>query len=128
MEEDWEEFEYGPRTDFGELRVTMHRDGRILFGAKTVKEMGDPPSVMLLFKRKERLIGVRPVHPRNPKAMHMRSNSRDNYRLLSASRFCRQHGINVDRTMIFNTPVIVDGMLKLDLKAVTYIGWRGQAK
>jgi len=122
MEEEWEEFEYGPRTDYGELRVTMYSNGKISLGAKAAKELGDPPAAMLMYKRKDRLIGVRPVHPRDPKAIPLRSNFRDNYRLLSANRFCRHYGINVERTLIFNTPVIEGSVLTLDLKNVTYIG------
>lgn len=122
MEEEWEEFEYGPRTDYGELRVTMSRVGQISLGAKAMKDLGDPTAAMLLYKPKERMIGLRPVHPRHPKAIPLRSNFRDNYRLLRANRFCKHYGIEITRTLMFNTPVIEDGLLMLDLKAVTYIG------
>ena len=122
MDDEWEEFERGPRTDFGELHASISSSGRLLIGAKAVKEMGDPPAVMLLFNKKEKMIGVRPVHPRNPKAIASNANSRDNHRVVRAHRFLQNYGIEVERTVMFTTPVIEDGMLKLDLKNTVPIG------
>ena len=128
MNEDWEEFECGPRTDYGELRVTMYSNGKISLGAKALKKLGHPAAAILLYKPKEQMIGVRPAHPRNPKAITLRSNYRDNYRLLSANRFCRHYGIEIARTMMFNQPLIEDGILMLDLKNITYIGSKGHGR
>ncbi len=48
---------------------------------------------------------------------------RMNYRIVSASSFCRHHGIKLDRTVKFNTPhVDKDRVLVLDLRATTRIG------
>ena len=127
MDDEWEEFERGPRTDFGPLHVTISPSGRLLIGARAVMEMGDPPAIMLLFNKKERIIGVRTVHPRNQKALPMTSNSRDNHRVVTVYRFLKTYGIELERRVMFTTPVIEDGMLKLDLKNTIPVGSKGKA-
>lgn len=122
MEMDWEEFGYRPKGTTCELRVSVERRGRMMLGKTAMERLGDPETVMMLFNREEKIIGIRPVHPRHPKAIRLRSNGRDRYRMLPAVVFCRKYGIELGRSFIFDSPEIEDGMLLLDTKAVTYIG------
>lgn len=119
---DWEEFCYRPKGSQSDLHVSIERRGRMLIGKRVMERLGEPESVMMMYSRDEKIIGIKPVHPRHPKAIKLRSNGRDNYRMLPTVVFCRRYGIELGRTFVFDQPEIEDGTLLLDTKAVTYIG------
>lgn len=122
MARDWEEFDYRPKVVLSDLHVSIGPRGRMLIGKKVMERLNEPGAVMLFYCPDEKIIGVRPVHPRNPKAITLRSNGRDKYRLLPVVVFCQKYGIELGRTFVFDMPEIDSGTLLLDTKAVTYIG------
>lgn len=126
MAKEWEEFCYRPKGSPGDLHVSIEQRGRMLIGKRVMELLGEPSTVTLHFCREEKIIGIRPVHPRNPNAIRLRSNGRDKYRMLPAVVFCKKYEIELGRTFVFDRPEIEDGMLQLDTKAVTHIGRRGR--
>ena len=120
---DWEEFGYRPKgTSACQLHVSIERRGGMLIGKGVMERLGEPTAVMMLYIRDEKIIAIKPVHPRHPKAIKLRTNGRDYYRMLPTVVFCRKYGIELGRTFIFDAPEIEDGMLLLDTKAITHIG------
>lgn len=119
----WEEFPVGPNGDPEKLHVTLGKKGEILVGAKTFEKMRRPEAVVLLFDKLNSVIGLMPSHIRAANAYPFKQKSQAKYRIIRANRFCRHHGIKVDRTVAFNKPEIdTDGILVLDLKSTSVIG------
>jgi hypothetical protein len=119
---DWEEFSYRTKGSSRDLHVSIERRGRMLIGTRAMEMLGEPDTVMMLYNREKKIIGIRPVHPRHPKGIKLRSNGRYTYRMLPAVIFCKKYGIELGRTFIFDSPEIEDGTLMLDTKAITHIG------
>ena len=121
----WEEFPVGPNGVGNELHVTLSRKGEILVGARAFEKLGNPEATVLFFDKVNSLIGLRPTHPRTANAYPFTVKKGCRYRLVRAAKFCRHHGIRVERTVAFNTPKIEKGMLVLDLKASSGVGRPG---
>ena len=119
----WEEFPIGPGDEGGELHVTLSRKGEILIGAAAFEKMGQPEAAILLFDKLNTKIGLLPSDKRVANAYPLKTVTRARHRVVRANRFCRHHGIRVERTVAFNKPIIdQDGMLVLDLVRVSKIG------
>ncbi len=122
MAREWEEFDYTPKVVLSDIHVSIGPRGRMLIGKRAMELLGQPATVMMLFCRAEKIIAIKPVHPRHPKAITLRSNGRDHYRLLPVMVFCKKYGIELGRTFVFNEPEIENRTLLLDTNAVTFIG------
>lgn len=116
MERKWEEYKLGPSDAKSRMHVTLSVRGEILIGAKTFDRIGRPDAAVLLFDAENRAIGLRPTHPRVPNAYLFGPKKTGRHRVIRASKFCRDHGIKVERTTVFRYPVIEKGVLVLDLK------------
>jgi hypothetical protein len=121
MEKKWKEFVLGPARK-GDLHVTICRKGNILIGSAAFDRLGRPDAAVLLFDEDKNLIGVRPTHPKTPNAFPMNPMKWGRHRILRANRFCRHHGIKVDRLTAFNEPTIEDSVLVLDMNRVRPVG------
>jgi hypothetical protein len=119
MKRDWEEYKIGPAENRKRLHVTLSAKGEILIGAKTFDRIGRPDAAVLLFDKAGGSIGVRPAHPRQPNAYLLEPKSKGRHRVIRASAFCRNYGIRVQRTTVFNHPEFENGVLVLDLNATT---------
>jgi hypothetical protein len=117
MERKWEEYKIGPSDAKSRMHVTLSSRGEILIGAKTFDRIGRPDAAVLLFDRENLLIGLRPAHPRQPNAYLFSPKKNGRHRVIRASRFCRDHGIKVDRTTVFTRTVFEKGVLELDLQS-----------
>ncbi|MFN0279417.1 MAG: hypothetical protein ACKVRN_12605 [Pyrinomonadaceae bacterium] len=122
--EQWEEFPIGPKDVSSELHVTMSRKGEILIGAHAFERFGKPEAALLLFDKMNSRIGLMPSHRRVANAYPMTVKSeRYRHRVIRAYRFCRHHGIKVDRTIAFSEVSInEEGILILNLKTTAAIG------
>jgi hypothetical protein len=119
----WEEFPVGPNGFEDRLHVTMDKKGSIMIGAKAYEKLGRPEAAVLLFDKLKNVMGLLPINARaqNAYPFHKKSNGR--HTVVRANRFCRHHGIRVDRTVAFSDPVIDgEGILVLDLKTTTGFG------
>jgi hypothetical protein len=124
VERKWEEYDLGPSDARSRMHVTLSNRGEILVGAKTFDRMGRPDAAVLLFDRENRMIGLRPTHPRVANAYLFGPKKNGRHSVIRASSFCRDHGIKVDRTTIFKRPVIEKGILILDLNETCVVSRR----
>lgn len=122
MERNWEEFGDGPKDRKTSLHVTLGRKGELLLGVVACRQLGEPEAVILLFDHETRVMGVRPAHIRAENAFPMKLKKRGSHRLVRAIRFCKHHGISVDRTVRFRNAVIENGVLVLDTNAMVNVG------
>src|SRR5688572_20788665 len=120
----WEEFEIGPKEPTTNLHVTLNKKGQLLIGARAFERLGNPEAAVLLFDKINHLIGIMPSHSRVANAYPLKRKAAGyGYRFIGAYRFCRHHGIRVDRTVAFNDVKIdEEGILELNLKTTTAIG------
>ncbi len=117
MERKWKEFAAGPVRKGG-LHVTICRKGNIMIGAAAFDRLGRPDAAVLLFDEERNVIGVRPTHPKTPNAFPMNAMKWGRHRVVRANRFCRHHGIKVERMMAFNEPKIEGSVLVLDMNRI----------
>lgn len=122
--EQWEEFTVPPEDPKTRLHVTLNRKGEILIGARAFERLRRPDAAVLMFDKLNSKIGLLPSHPRTKHAYPLKTKgTKYRHRVVSANAFCRQYGINVDRTIAFTEATVNDkGMLVLDLKTTTPIG------
>ncbi len=118
MERNWEEFSEGPKDVESDLHVTLSRNGELLIGAVAYRQLNEPAAVVLLFDRETRVMGVRAAHIRAENSYPTKERQRGQHRVVRTIRFCRHHGINVDRTVRFRNAVIENGVLVLDTNAM----------
>lgn len=121
MEANWKEFEIGPAKK-GKMHVTLCRKGNIMVGAAAFDRLGRPDAAVLLYDEEMKLIGLRPAHPQTPNAFPMQGMKCGRHRVVRANRFCRHHGLNVERMMAFINPKIDGAMLILDMNEIRPVG------
>lgn len=123
MVSQWEEFPVGPDTDADQMHVTLSKKGEILVGAVAFEKLGKPDMAVLLFDKVNSRIGLMPSNRHAANAYQLKANANVRHRMVRASRFCRHHGIKVDRTVAFcNAEIDGDGILVLDLRSTRGVG------
>lgn len=119
----WEEFPVGPDTAADEMHVTLSKKGEILVGAVAFEKLGKPDTAVLLFDKVNSRIGLLPSNRHASNAYPLKTKANVRYRMVRAARFCRHHGIKVDRTVAFcNAEIDGDGILVLDLRSTRGVG------
>lgn len=119
----WEEFPVGPNGLGEQMHVTLNTKGEIMIGAKAFEKLGRPEAASLLFDKVNSMIGLLPINPSVNNAYPFIKKTKGRHRVLRANRFCRHHGITVERTVAFNKPEVdKEGILVLDLKGTTGLG------
>lgn len=116
----WEEFSGGPRKPSREsMHVTLNEHGVLLMNKKAWETMGEPDHIVFLFDRLNNMIGIRSGSAEEQNAFPVRGLQ--NYsRIVYASPFCINYGLEIDRTMKFNEVEFDDqGILRLMLKTAT---------
>ncbi|MEP7213074.1 MAG: hypothetical protein ABI791_08370 [Acidobacteriota bacterium] len=122
MEMNWEYFEYGPVEDQSErVYVTLNRRGNFFMNRRAVEAIGRPDLVVLMYDRRRKTVGIAAAAPRQPGAFRLKRKEKDGCggRVLYASNFCRNFGIDPDETLRFTTAEVDKaGVLVLDLNEV----------
>ena len=119
----WEEFKVGPGSAEDELRITLSRKGEIMIGAKAFEKLGKPEMAVLLFDQVNSVIGLMPSNRHAANAYPLKAKAGAKHRVVRANKFCRHHGIKVDRTVAFSKPEIdEDGVLVLELRNLVGVG------
>ena len=119
----WEEFPVGPSGTGEQMHVTLNKKGEIVICAKAFEKWGRPEAASLLFDKVNSRIGLLPINPSFNNAYPFIKKAKGRHRVLRANRFCRHHGIIVDRTVAFNKPEVdTEGILVLDLKGMSGFG------
>jgi hypothetical protein len=125
MELKWEIFEDGPVVQTTEqIYVTINRHGNLYLNGRTLKAMGEPDAVVLMYDRRKQVIGIQraPLDRRN--AYRLRRKDRDhNGRVLYAANFCRHYHIKPDKTLTFTAAEVdKNGVLVLSMHDVRSVG------
>jgi|SRR5436190_16603263 len=118
----WDEYTAGPTKPRDErLHVTLNQKGVIFLNRKMHEVLGRPAAAILLFDRRNGLIGIRPANSKH--AFPLKKKSVGTGRIIHASPFCRHHGMQIDRAIVFHNPDLDDdGTLMLNLETATHIG------
>ena len=117
----WEIYEEGENKPFAErVHVTLNRKHIFCLNAKVHEMMGRPEAVVLMFDRRENVIGLNPAPPSVNGAFRVRPLARrGGHKIIRAAPFCRHFGIRLDHTSAFIAPTLDrDGVLLLDLNAI----------
>ena len=111
----WERFTAGPATPKNErLYVSINSSGLMLINRKMYEEFGAPDAAVLLFDRKNSVIGLCPAHRELKDAFPIKQ--KDGYWFIQAAVFCKHYGIRVEKTEQFVSPIVDgEGILRLDL-------------
>jgi hypothetical protein len=128
MKRKWSVYQGGPNG--GEqmaVRITLNSRGVMLFNRRAYEAMGSPGAVELMFDEESNMIGLRPRDIRFQNAFPFKTKSTNlkkyNYRIISASPFCKHNDIHPKSTILFTTPDLEnDGTLLLDLKTAVSVG------
>lgn len=84
----------------GDPQITIRRHGMIALNRPAFAAMGSPTAVELLYDRRDRIVGLRPVEPRADNAYQVRraSPSDSGPWVISAMAFIRFYDIDTSRT------------------------------
>ncbi len=94
--------------------VSLSPKGIILMNKRLYKKFGEPEAIVLLFEKRNNLIGLLRSREGVKEAFPVRS--RDGYHFIHARPFCKNYGIVVPATERFVDPEIdPEGVMRLDL-------------
>ena len=116
----WEIYEAGENKPFKErVHVTLNRKNVFCLNKKVFEMLGEPEAVVLMFDKKEKVIGMRPARPSPTGTFRVHPHtSGTTHKIIRAAPFCRAFNIRMDCTSAFVQPRLDDdGVLMLDLKA-----------
>ena len=113
----WEQFKGGPtKTPAEVVNISINSKNVMTFNRRALKLLNDAEAVLLLFDKKESVIGVIPSTHKNADAFPLHPKNTCNW-IINAAPFCRHFGIALDRTERFESPDFDnEGILRLDLK------------
>ncbi|HEV8593089.1 MAG TPA: hypothetical protein VGQ55_13370 [Pyrinomonadaceae bacterium] len=114
----WEQFKGGPTRPSNEyFGITINNKSDLTINRFTMKTLGNPEAVVLLFDKRESVIGLVSTNRRNADAFPVIPKNGGQNWVIHTAPFCRHFGIVIDRTERFDQPEIDnEGILRLDLK------------
>jgi hypothetical protein len=114
----WEKFKGGPtRPENTDFAITINAKNILTFNKFARKMLGEPEAVLLLFEKKESMIGLVAASLKDQDAFPMKPKGGGLNYIVHAAPFCRHFGIVIEKTERFDGPEIDDqGILRLDLK------------
>jgi len=115
----WERFRGGlTRAENTVFAITINDKNVITFNKYAREKLGHPEGVLLLFEKKESIIGVVPVSMKDKDAFPMKPKGGGQNYVVHAAPFCRHFGIVIERTEKFDhVDLDNEGILRLDLKS-----------
>ncbi|HMT07273.1 MAG TPA: hypothetical protein PKA82_04645 [Pyrinomonadaceae bacterium] len=112
----WEEFALGPGKAGRDIHVTLDPNFNITLGARAARRFGMSDSVVMMFDKWNKIIGIVPAKHNAPNAFPLVRKPRGEHRVIRARSFCRYYGIKVMRTTAIKAEINAQGVLELDLK------------
>ena len=129
MSRKWQVYQGGPNGGKRmALRITLNSKGVMLFNKRAYEAMGSPAAAELMFDEGSNTIGLKPRDIRFQNSFPFKSKAHGvskkyNYRIISASPFCKHFDIHPKSTILFTTPDLDnDGTLLLDLNTAVSVG------
>jgi len=98
-----------------EPMMTIQRRGSLSLNRAAVEALGEPEAVELLYDRKERVMGIRPVDPKAQHAYKIRKQPSSVSFLIAGQAFTQYYGIPTDKPIRYRAKM-ADGVLTVDLK------------
>ncbi len=125
----WDEFKLTADVrETGGAGASINKRGVICLNAHAWKGFGSPEAVVLLFDKLNRVIGLRPCHPRLDNAVPVRKKypgGKDDRMVIRAIALCHYHELTITTTLRFRNPAInKSGVLELDLRDAYEVGWQ----
>lgn len=113
----WDMFRGGSTRPSNErINVTINKKNVLTFNRFIVKLLGNPEAVILMFEKKESIIGLVPSNLRDKYAFPLKPKGAGNW-TIHAAPFCRHFGIVIDKTEKFDDADLdSEGVLRLDLR------------
>lgn len=114
----WSEFRNVPDVRKpGQMRVSINAAGVFTLNRIAWETLGEPDAAVLLYDEYNRVIGLKPAHPRIENAVLVRKwDSKGGRFAVRAIALCVHLGITIGRTLIFRNPTIEDGVMVLALR------------
>ncbi len=114
----WETFKGGPtKPENQAFAITINHKKVLTLNKFTVKTLNNPEAVILMFDKKESVIGVVPSNMREKYAFPLKPKGGGLNFVVHTAPFCRHFNIRIDKTEKFDHPELDDqGVLRLDLK------------
>lgn len=128
MKRNWTKYPGGPNQgDRMAVRITLNSRGVILLNRRAYECIGSPGAVELMYDEDEQIIGLKPKDIRHTNAFPLKIKSNQegkyNYRIISASPFCKHFSIEPKSTILFTEPDLDnDGTLQLPLGSAVAVG------
>ena len=113
----------------GGLTVSINRRGALALNRTTMKELGDPPAVILFYDKDKMVIGVGPTWNIVDHAIAIRREQKGRHNRIPISEFLDANKIRPSYTIRFLEAHIENGTLILDLnRTMRVVGGRTIAK
>ena len=98
------------------LSASINQKNVLTLNRYTHNILGSPEAVLMMFDKRESIIGLSPTHTADPDGFRVKLKGEMNY-VVHLAPFCRHHGILINRTERFSKPGLTrEGYLTLDLK------------
>lgn len=96
--------------------VTIQKRGLISLNRSAQVALGEPEAIELLYDREQKIVGIRPVDPKEPHAYPLRAQGgkTDGTYLIAGTAFTKYYGISTEISRRF-VAEMQDGVLCIDL-------------
>ena len=99
------------------LSVSINAKYVLTLNRYTRRILGEPEAVMVMFNKRESVIGLSPTHAGDADAFEVKPKGGGQNYVIHITPFCRHHDILIEATERFAKPALTrEGYLALDLK------------
>ena len=114
----WDIFRGGQTVPSSErFSISINAQNILTLNRYTRRILGDPAAVLVMFNKRESVIGISPTHAGDPDAFEVKPKSGGQHYVIHIAPFCRHHDILIEATERFAKPALTrEGYLALDLK------------
>lgn len=126
----WDIFRGGQTAASNErLSVSINSKNTLTLNKYTRRILGDPEAVLVMFDKKESVIGLSPTHKDDPYGFEVKPKGGGQNFIVHITPFCRHHGIFIEATERFAKPGLSkEGFLTLDLKETINVSHRRKGR
>ena len=95
----------------------------LLLNKAAFEALGSPGAVKLRYEEDRRVIGLLPIDAGHKNAFPVKQKDKFHNRTVQIHPLCRNYGIDIRRTVLFNEiDIDADGMMRLELNHTITIG------
>ncbi|MGD9561733.1 MAG: hypothetical protein AB7F88_05890 [Pyrinomonadaceae bacterium] len=114
----WDIFRGGEtKPSSGKISVSINMKHVLTLNKYTRSLLGDPEAVLVMFDKRESIIGLSPTHAADKDGFQVKPKGGGQNFVIHIAPFCRHHNIMIEATERFAEPGLSrEGYLTLDLK------------